>query len=85
MEVDREQVNLTRFSLFFPEKRDFFLENDGIFTLSDISVRNYRTGSSSRNFKLFHSRQIGLSPSRQAVPIGGGARLSGRAAARIRC
>lgn len=78
VEVDREQVNLTRFSLFFPEKRDFFLENDGIFTLSDISVRNYRTGSSSRNFKLFHSRRIGLSPSRQAVPMGGGARLSGR-------
>ena len=78
VEVDRERVNLTRFSLFFPERRDFFLENDGIFTLADVSVRNYRTGSSARSFKLFHSRRIGLSPSRRPVPIAGGARLSGR-------
>ena len=79
VEVDREQVNLTRFSLFFPEKRDFFLENDGVFTFSDISVRNYRTGSSSRNFKLFHSRRIGLSSARTPLPIAAGGRLTGRA------
>ena len=62
VEVDAEQVNLTRFSLFFPEKRDFFLENEGTFAFQDVTIRNYRTGSSSRNFTLFHSRTIGLSP-----------------------
>jgi hypothetical protein len=79
VEVDEEQVNLTRFSLFFPEKRDFFLENDGVFSLGDVSVRNYRTGSSSRDFRLFHSRRIGLSDDRRPLPIGAGARLTGRA------
>ncbi len=79
VEVDQEQVNLTRFSLFFPEKRDFFLENDGIFTLGDVTERNYRTGSSSRDFKLFYSRSIGLSQDRRLIPIVGGVRLSGRA------
>ncbi len=79
VEVDQEQVNLTRFSLFFPEKRDFFLENDGIFTLGDVTERNTRTGSSPRDFKLFYSRSIGLSSDRRPIPILGGARLSGRA------
>ena len=78
VEVDREQVNLTRFSLFFPEKRDFFLENEGVFAFSDISLRNYRTGSSNRNFKLFHSRRIGLSAAREPQPIAAGGRLTGR-------
>jgi hypothetical protein len=78
VEVDQEQVNLTRFSLFFPEKREFFLENDGIFTFGDVTERNYRTGSSSRDFKLFYSRSIGLSADRRPLPILGGARLSGR-------
>ena len=45
VEVDEQQINLTRFSLFFPEKRDFFLENDGIFSFQDNRVRNFRTGS----------------------------------------
>lgn len=79
VEVDQEQVNLTRFSLFFPEKRDFFLENDGIFTLGDVTERNYRTGSGPQDFKLFYSRSIGLSRDRRPIPIVGGARLSGRA------
>lgn len=78
VEVDREQVNLTRFSLFFPEKRDFFLENDGTFGFQDVTIRNYRTGSSSRSFKLFHSRRIGLSPDRTPLPIAAGARLTGK-------
>jgi hypothetical protein len=81
VEVDQEQVNLTRFSLFFPEKRDFFLENDGIFTLGDVTERNYRTGSSPQDFKLFYSRAIGLSAERRPIPILGGVRLSGRAGA----
>jgi len=78
VEVDAEQVNLTRFSLFFPEKRDFFLENEGTFAFQDVSLRNFRTGSSSRNFRLFHSRRIGLSEGREPLPILGGARLTGK-------
>lgn len=78
VEVDQEQVNLTRFSLFFPEKRDFFLENDGVFTFSDIAIRNYRTGSSPRNFNLFHSRRVGLNEDRMPQPIAAGGRLTGR-------
>jgi hypothetical protein len=80
VEVDQEQVNLDRFSLFFPEKRDFFLENEGTFALQDVQIRNYRTGSSSRSFRLFNSRGIGLGPGRRPVPILGGARLTGRVA-----
>jgi hypothetical protein len=77
-DVDREQVNLTRFPLFFPEQRDFFLENSGIFTLGDVtSVGAPRTGTSLRDFTLFHSRTIGLK-SGQPVPLFGGARLTGR-------
>ena len=79
VEVDEQQINLTRFSLFFPEKRDFFLENEGIFAFQDARVRNFRTGSGPQNFKLFHSRRIGLSADRTPVPIAGGARLTGRA------
>jgi len=78
VEVDEEQINLTRFSLFFPEKRDFFLENDGIFTFADDASRAFRSGSSPQKFKLFHSRRIGLSDQREPLPIVGGARLSGR-------
>jgi hypothetical protein len=78
VEADAEQINLTRFSVFFPEKRDFFLENDGIFTFADDASRAFRSGSGPQTFKLFHSRRIGLSDARQPLPIGGGARLSGR-------
>lgn len=77
VEVDQEQVNLTRFSLFFPERRDFFIENSGFFTLGDVTERNYRSGSSLRDFTVFHSRRIGLEGGRP-VPIIGGGRLSGR-------
>jgi len=83
VEADAVQVNLTRFSLFFPEKRDFFLENEGTFGFQDISLRNYRTGSSPRNFRLFHSRRIGLSSTREPLPIVGGARLTGRVGDRL--
>ena len=78
VEVDEEQVNLTRFSLFFPEKRDFFLENEGFFAFGDSQVRNYRMGSSPRSFRLFQSRRIGLSEDRTPIGIVGGARLTGR-------
>ena len=67
VEVDEVQTNLTRFSLFFPEKRPFFLENAGFF----------QVGAGAAD--LFFSRQIGIS-SDGPVPIVGGGRLSGKAA-----
>jgi hypothetical protein len=80
VEVDEQQVNLTRFPLFFPEKREFFLENDGIFQFGDLPVER---GNRSKETQLFFSRRIGLFPEghpRQGEPIDiwGGARLSGR-------
>ncbi len=78
VEVDQERVNLTRFPLFFQEKRDFFVENSGSFVLGDVTEREYRMGSSTRSFTLFHSRRIGLSGGRP-IPIVGGGRLTGRA------
>jgi len=79
VEVDQERVNLTRFSLFFPERRDFFTENSGVFSFGDITERNYRSGSSLRDFTLFHSRRIGLDGGGHEIPIVGGGRLTGRA------
>ncbi len=78
VEVDQEQVNLTRFSLFFPEKRDFFMEGQGTYILGDVAERNYRTGSGPTTFRLFHSRRIGLSDDRRPIPIIAGARMTGR-------
>jgi hypothetical protein len=77
VEVDQEQVNLTRFSLFFPEKRQFFLENAGIFEFGDVPERGYRLGAGLADFRLFHSRRIGLFEGRP-IPIHGGARMTGR-------
>ncbi len=79
VEVDREQVNLTRFPLFFPEQREFFLENSGTFTFGDVDggPGSPRNGSSLSDFTLFHSRQIGLKGGRP-VPLLGGARMTGR-------
>ena len=81
VEVDQERVNLTRFSLFFPEKRDFFLENAGTFTFGDVTERNVRMGSSLSDFTLFHSRRIGLDDDGLPIPILGGGRLTGQAGA----
>jgi Domain of unknown function (DUF5916) len=79
VEVDQEQVNLTRFSLFFPERREFFIENSGSFTFGDVAERNYRMGASLGDFTLFNSRRIGLTADGQPIPIAGGGRLTGRA------
>ncbi len=76
-DVDRQQINLTRFSLFFPEKRDFFLENADVFQFGDAP--NERSGTSrDAETQLFYSRRIGLSDAGQPLPLAGGVRLSGQ-------
>ena len=69
-EADEQQINLDRFSLFFPEKRAFFLENAGLFSVGDNSF-----GGS--EVSMFFSRRIGLAGAGNQVPINGGARLTG--------
>ena len=79
VEADEQQVNLTRFSLFFPEKRDFFLENSGIFQFGGGGGQFGGMGGINRSeMQLFFSRQIGLSQDGGAIPILGGTRLTGR-------
>ena len=75
VEVDTQQINLTRFSLFFPEKREFFLENSSIFQFGR-SLQGF--ASFRQDLIPFFSRRIGISEGR-LVPILGGGRLSGRA------
>jgi len=72
VEVDEQQVNLTRFSLFFPEKRPFFLENAGTFSVGTPSA------GSDLGLDLFYSRRIGIGPDGELVPIVGGGRLTGK-------
>ena len=67
VEVDDEQINLTRFDLFFPEKRTFFIENSGFFEFG-----------AARQAEVFFSRRIGLDENREQVPIDAGVRLSGK-------
>ena len=79
VEEDTQQVNLTRFSLFFPEKRDFFLEGQGIFQFGGAAIGERGGGGTVPEVPiLFFSRQIGLSRG-QAVPVRAGARVTGRA------
>ncbi len=79
VELDQAQVNLTQYSLFFPERREFFIENAGDFAFGDVSERSYRLGASPHDFTLFHSRRIGLNDDGRPLPILGGGRVSGRA------
>ena len=76
VEADEQQVNLTRFSLFFPEKREFFLENQGLFAFGGESSGGQFAGASNTPI-LFYSRQIGLNEGRE-VAIDAGGRLTGR-------
>ncbi|MFN8062380.1 MAG: DUF5916 domain-containing protein, partial [Vicinamibacterales bacterium] len=90
VEEDEAQVNLTRFSLFFPEKREFFLEGQGTFAFgvgggigggASGTSTTAGTGGANANTDaptIFYSRRIGLSSSR-VIPIVGGGRLTGRA------
>jgi hypothetical protein len=70
VEVDEQQVNLTRFSLFFPEKREFFLENQGLFQFGGAQ------GNGAVPF-MFYSRRIGLEGGAE-VPLVAGARMTGQ-------
>lgn len=72
-ESDEQQVNLSRFSLFLPEKREFFLENAGIFEFGP------RNAFGAPTFRPFFSRRIGLGADGEALPIEFGGRLTGRA------
>src|SRR5688572_26553676 len=76
VEVDEQQVNLTRFNLFFPEKRDFFLENLGVFAFAGRASAGVAAGSGDTPY-LFFSRRIGLDDAR-TVPLRVGARLTGK-------
>lgn len=67
-EVDEQRIALDRFSLFFPEKRNFFLQDAGIFEFGNIDT----------NGRPFFSRRIGLSSEGEAVGIDGGIKLTGR-------
>ena len=92
VEVDQQQVNLTRFSLFFPEKREFFLEGRGIFDFgrSAGAISGRPGGGGARRVgggdfggtsdvpTIFFSRRIGLAGG-HTVPILGGGRLTGKA------
>ncbi len=68
VEADYQQINLTRFSLYFPEKRDFFLENAAIFSIG-----------SPDDAMIFFSRRIGISPLGEEIPLLGGVKLAGKA------
>jgi hypothetical protein len=76
VEVDQQQVNLTRFNLFFPEKRDFFLENAGTFTFGGSG--NFGGSTTGDNLIPFFSRHIGLSDDGTPIPIAGGGRITGQ-------
>ena len=67
VEVDDQQVNLDRFNLFFPEKRPFFLENAGLFSVGQPG-----------QLEVFFSRRVGIGESGWQIPIFGGGRLSGK-------
>jgi hypothetical protein len=87
-EVDDRQVNLTRFNLFFPEKRDFFLRDVDIFEFGQIGSGGFNnlsgTGSAAitaparQNARPFFSRRIGLSAGGQTIDLDGGVKVSGR-------
>ncbi|MGE0703075.1 MAG: DUF5916 domain-containing protein [Vicinamibacterales bacterium] len=79
-EVDDRQVNLTRFNLFFPEKRDFFLNDADLFEFGRIGdvQNNASNGSNDNNGRPFFSRRLGLSPSGTPVDLQVGGKVSGR-------
>jgi len=87
-EVDSRQVNLTRFSLFFPERRDFFIRDSDIFEFGQIGNGGFDQSAgagnpavpnaATQNARPFFSRRIGLSTSGAPVDINAGVKVSGR-------
>ena len=78
-EVDDRQVNLTRFNLFFPEKRNFFLNDADLFEFGRVGNGNQASsGSSENNARPFFSRRLGLGPGGTPVDLEVGGKLSGR-------
>ncbi|MDP6039024.1 MAG: DUF5916 domain-containing protein, partial [Candidatus Latescibacteria bacterium] len=75
VEGDQEQTNLTQFKLFFPEKREFFLEGANLFDFGEPAIR--RGSGSTPPTLLFYSRQIGLAEG-QKVPILLGSKIAGK-------
>jgi hypothetical protein len=73
VEADLEQFNLTRFSLFFPEKRGFFLEGADIFYVGEVFNPFEPPG-----MRFFYSRTIGLSEDGEEIPVMGGIRITGK-------
>ncbi len=76
VESDQEQVNLTRFSLYFPEKREFFLDGAEMFNFGG-ATSGRRRGGESNNIRLFYSRRIGIVDGHEQ-PISGGAKAMGK-------
>jgi hypothetical protein len=79
VEADEQQVNLTQFAQFFPEKRESFLENSGIFYVGDAARLNrvFTPPTPDDDNLLFFSRRIGIREDRQPLDIDAGARLTG--------
>jgi hypothetical protein len=71
-DVDEAQINLTRFSLLFPERREFFQEGSGIFRVGTADAAELR------DLLTFQTRRIGLSEDRQEIPIIAGMKVTGR-------
>jgi hypothetical protein len=76
VEADEQQINLTRFTLFFPEKREFFLENQGTFSFGGVPLQGNNAATNVAPI-LFYSRRVGLNGNRE-VPLDVGGRLTGR-------
>lgn len=76
-EVDAREVNLTRFPLFYPEKRQFFLENADLFHFG-VRPNEKGGGTSGEEYIGFFSRRIGLAADGTPLPLWGGGRLTGR-------
>lgn len=94
VEADQEIVNVSRFNVFFPEKRDFFLENAGLFQFGDVIFSENPTGragsritssgsSEEIGYQLYYSRKIGLKENEEEdeseeIPLYGGTKIAGK-------
>lgn len=74
-EVDDRQINLTRFNLHYPEKRDFFLDGSNYF---QFGIESDRSSPVSKKIIPFFSRRMGLDASNSPIPIHAGAKLTGQ-------